>query len=406
LLNSYDEIDYKVLNTLGAEVNYGGRVTDDKDRLCMEHVLRIFYCDGVFSDDDYKFSRSGIYFAPKFTNYDGYIEYVKSLPNYPDPEVYGFHENAAITKNQNATNNALAAIMLTQQNAGGADGEGGDAMINRLADAILVELPPIFDIEAAEAQYPVSYEQSMNTVLTQELTRFNGLTKDIRQSLVDLKRAVKGEVLLSADLEAALLSLTDGAVPALWLKKSYPSLKPLGGYVKDLLERLAWFRTWVAEGLPSVMWISRFHFSQGFLTGAKQNYARKHRIAIDLLDYDFEVVEDEAHATSHPPDDGIYVTGPYLEGAKWNATSWHLDESDPKVLYAKAPMVWFRPCKVEEFKQHKTYSCPLYKTSARRGVLMTTGHSTNFVLKMRLPTVADESHWILRGVAMLCGLDD
>jgi len=50
--------------------------------------------------------------------------------------------------------------------------------------------------------------------------------------------------LLSADLEAALNSLKDGMVPGMWLKKSYPSLKTLGGYVNDLLERLAWFKQW------------------------------------------------------------------------------------------------------------------------------------------------------------------
>lgn len=74
----------------------------------------------------------------------------------------------------------------------------------------------------------------MNTVLTQELSRFNNLTKVIKNSLNDLKKAIKGEVLLSADLEAALNSLKDGAVPDMWIAKSYPSLKRLGGYVADL----------------------------------------------------------------------------------------------------------------------------------------------------------------------------
>lgn len=60
-----------------------------------------------------------------------------------------------------------------------------------------------------------------------------------------MKKAIKGEVLLSAELEAALNSLKDGAVPDMWIAKSYPSLKKLGGYMSDLLERLAWFTEWV-----------------------------------------------------------------------------------------------------------------------------------------------------------------
>jgi dynein heavy chain len=31
LLDDYEEIPYKVLTFLGADINYGGRVTDDKD---------------------------------------------------------------------------------------------------------------------------------------------------------------------------------------------------------------------------------------------------------------------------------------------------------------------------------------------------------------------------------------
>lgn len=75
--------------------------------------------------------------------------------------------------------------------------------------------------------------------------------------------------MLSAELEAALASLKNGSTPQMWLKKSYPSLKALGGYTADLLERLAWFKQWVAEGLPGAMWISRFFFTFGFLTGTK-----------------------------------------------------------------------------------------------------------------------------------------
>jgi dynein heavy chain len=78
----------------------------------------------------------------------------------------------------------------------------------------------------------------MNTVLTQELDRFNGLIKVIVVSLGNLKKAIKGEVLLSEELEAALTSLQLGQTPAMWLAVSFPSLKSLGGYMKDLIGRL------------------------------------------------------------------------------------------------------------------------------------------------------------------------
>ena len=85
-------------------------------------------------DDEYKFSPSGNYYAPKFGNYNSYIEYAKSLPPFPQPEVFGLHENAAITKNLNETSDVLAAIMTTQQQASGGDENDEDAKFNALAD--------------------------------------------------------------------------------------------------------------------------------------------------------------------------------------------------------------------------------------------------------------------------------
>lgn len=51
-------------------------------------------------------------------------------------------------------------------------------------------------------------------------------------------------------------------VPELWLKRSFPSLKPLGSYIKEVIERCEFFRSWLEEGAPTVYWLSGFFFTQ------------------------------------------------------------------------------------------------------------------------------------------------
>ncbi|KAI9354083.1 dynein heavy chain and region D6 of dynein motor-domain-containing protein [Zopfochytrium polystomum] len=409
-LNEYDEVPWKALIYLAGECNYGGRVTDDRDRRTLMSLLSIFYIPDILSDT-YRLSSSGLYFAPPKGSYDSYLLYIKSLPMTAHPEVFGMHENADIAKDLNETNQLIASVVLTQArvSSSGAGGKSADEMTREIAQGILGTLPEDFDLAFVQKQFPVLYEESMNTVLYQECVRFNRLLKIVRESLQNVIKALKGLVVMSKELEELVSSLTLNRIPDMWAGKSYPSLKPLGAYVSDFVARLRFLQAWIDKtSAPAVFWISGFFFTQSFLTGTLQNYARKYSLPIDLLAMRFTVMDEDDYP--EPPTDGVYIRGMFLEGCRWDKSTRQLGESHLKQLTDLMPVVLVTPVLQDDpgylKDKEECYDCPVYKTSARRGTLSTTGHSTNYVMSLQLPTGKPAKHWVNRGVAIVLQLSD
>ena len=76
----------------------------------------------------------------------------------------------------------FSSVLLTEGRGGGGGGSSDDAMAD-IASDILGKLPKDFNIEKAGQKFPVTYNESMNTVLVQEMERFNRLLVIIRSSL-------------------------------------------------------------------------------------------------------------------------------------------------------------------------------------------------------------------------------
>jgi len=167
----------------------------------------------------------------------------------------------------------MMEVALTLQGSSSSGDAGGgkslDDIIQESAMDILTRMPKEFDLEAASKKHPLKYEDSMNTVLQQELLRYNRLISVIRGSLVNVGKAIRGEVPLSVELEQVYTSVYNNIVPGVWAKRAYPSLKPLASWVLDCLERLKFMQKWIDENAPPNFWISGFFFTQSFLTGAK-----------------------------------------------------------------------------------------------------------------------------------------
>lgn len=119
-------------------------------------------------------------------------------------------------------------------------------------------------------------------------------------------------------------------MPNNWAKAGYPSLKPLASWFLDFIARMAFMRLWLLEGIPKSFWISGMFFPQGFMTGCLQTHARLYKIAIDRLNFSFQVMQEETlEEVEEVPEDGVYVHGFYMDGARYNRDDQVIDDQLP-----------------------------------------------------------------------------
>ena len=402
-LDMFEEIPFKVIHFLIYDINYGGRVTDNIDRRTSKIILDDFITPSILQDD-YSFSKSGKYKSIPAEKKDNYLEYIKSLDLVPQPEIFGFHDNANITFATEESDSLFSIIASILPRSSGGSGKTKDEIVAETAKDIESRCPDVINIDSLMKQYPTTYEESMNTVLVQEAIRYNKLLNMMKQSLKDIQKALRGEMVMTKQLETMGNSLFDNLVPSNWESVAYPSLKPLAAWVDDLIARMKFINDWIRDGTPKVYWISGFFFPQAFLTGTLQNFARKHVKPIDTITFGFKVLSQKASEITTAPEDGCYIEGLFLEGCRWDYEKQSLADSKPKELFVEMPAIWLLPEESRTEPDTGVYKCPVYKILTRRGTLSTTGHSTNFVMFIELPSDEPQQKWIKAGVALFCAL--
>ena len=153
-----------MLNTLGAEINYGGRVTDDKDVRLIKSILQRFVCSDSLNDG-FGLSDSGLYKIIPEGSKEDYVAYISSLPLNPHPEAFGLHENAEIITNQNETRVILESVLSIPPRTSGGGGKTREQVIGEIALGIQGKVPAQFELDEVATKYPTDYNESLNTML-------------------------------------------------------------------------------------------------------------------------------------------------------------------------------------------------------------------------------------------------
>lgn len=404
LVEKYDYIPYESLLYLTGQCNYGGRVTNDFDRLILMALLEKVYSDDIMYSH-FRFCGLDSYKVPKCPcSVAEFSSIVDTYPTEDSPELFGLHSNASILYSKEQAEYLVSLLVKIEAKSSSSTVNEKQELI-KISTEILSSISTEFNLNDIKERYPLDYEQSLNTFLRQEVEKYYNLLAVVKQSLAKLKKALEGQIVMTLELESLIESMLNNTVPSLWQKVSYISCKKLMAWVEDLKKRLGFFDNWIKSGNPAVFWFSGFFFPQSFLTSLLQNFARKHKVPIDSLKFDIEISEKTDNKNS---ESGCFINGLYIEGAAWDKNQAVITEPEEKILSAIMPNIWLKPVqkslKFDESK--KRFECPVYRIPSRAGTLSTTGQSTNYVMTIPIPSLIDSNHWVLRGVALLTQSND
>ena len=393
ILTEDDVLHWEALRFVVGEINYGGKVTDEWDRRLLNSLLaQYFNTEAIEKENIFE----GSYTIPLPAQWGEFKTAVKALPESGDIEILGLHTSSQVSLQISESQKLLGSILKMQPKMMVSQGNP-DLLVEETAKQLLEHFPkPISKSEISAVLQPRLKNgviDPMVNFLNHEITRFNKLLATCLKSLQELGKALKGQVLMSEDLEGVYSALLNNTTPKTWLKVSYPSLKSLPVWIDDLSARVNFIRNWL-KSPPPTYWISAFFFPQGFLTAVLQTYSRKYLTPIDKLSFTFDFFSDaEAEAT-----EGVYIHGLWMEGCRWDFKEMELAEATE--IYHRAPIIHFLPMEKNK-RSVEDYVMPLYKNTERNGVLTTTGSSSNFIVAIDTPTSLKPVHWVLRSAAYI-----
>ncbi|KAM9308794.1 LOW QUALITY PROTEIN: dynein axonemal heavy chain 11 [Gastrophryne carolinensis] len=390
-LEANTKVPWEDLRYLFGEIMYGGHITDDWDRRLCKTYLEEFMNEAML---DGELSLAPGFKAPPNLDYTGYQDYIDGMLPAENPVLYGLHTNAEIEFLTVTSNNLFKTILELQPKdyvIGKGAGSTVEEKVKNVLDVILEKLPEEYNLQ--EIMQKTTERSPYILVCFQECERMNILMNEMRRSLKELDLGLKGELTISSDMEALQTALYYDSVPDSWTKLAYPSTFGLGHWISDILLRCRELDMWTQDlVLPSVVWLSGFFNPQSFLTAIMQSMARKNEWPLDKMCLTIDVTKKLKDDFGHPPREGAYIHGLFMEGARWDIQAGVISEARLKELTPAMPVIYVRAIPLDKQELKNTYDCPVYKTKLR---------GPTYVWTFNLKTKEKPAKWTLAGVALL-----
>ena len=458
------DIPWSTLRYLIGEAMYGGRVSDFYDRRILVTYLNEYFGDFLFdrdrpfafytckhelseerddtgdknkdtslsvrdaspAEDDVNYQ--SLFGLPRQTSYEALIDAISRIPVVQTPKVLGLHMNADVAHCTRAAKlmweNLVALqpqITSPQAPRNANDGDDGvhdnltenkakrpEHVLDSIAVDILSVLPQKEDRNFDARKLRKKWANAITPIriaLLQELEKHNKLTSVMKQTLLNLRKALNGEIAMSSVLDDVAVSLNSGFVPSSWKKEAPETGKNITSWIQWYRKRVSQFSDWVAQhdgNLPPCVWLSGLQSPETFIAALVQTSCRKKGWPLDVAHVKTQLTRvKDARSITEPPENGCFVSGLYLEGARWDFESHALANQKNNELVEELPVMHIIPVEKNESAKAGELRVPVYITQARRNAM-----GKGLVFEASLQSDVHESHWVLQGVCMTLNLDD
>jgi dynein heavy chain len=413
-LDANPVVPWQDLRYIFGEIMYGGHITDAWDRRTCNTYLQVYQREELFS---------GLELAPGFKSpspnemgYNDYIKYAESMPA-ESPLLFGLHPNAEIGYLTNSSEKLFFELLAMSGGADGGIGEDSAKIVRDVMTNIMSRLPDEFQMVSLSLKAKPLLEGPDGpyiVVALQECARMNTLLSEIRTSISDLDKGLKGQLNMSQAMEdlasAFLINQWPGRnllSKCMWEKLAWPSQKNLTSQFADMLMRVEQLVKWTENfETPKSIWLPGLFNPSSYLTAAQQVTARKTGLALDKMTIETHVTNmwDPTEVKEYA-EDGCYIHGLFLEGARWGEEGT-LADSKLKDLLPRMPVIHVKSVPIQPeweaspvgYLRHdpEVYECPVYLTRMR---------GPTYVTLATLPSGGKNEKWTLLGSALIMQSD-
>jgi len=401
-LEANEETPWQVVRYIVGEIMYGGHITDPWDRRVTNTYLEVLQMPDL-TDEKAKFELAPGLKPLLEGEYSTFKQYIEDASPPESPILFGMHPNAEISLLISLCENLFFTI-LTVSGGGGSGGGNKEDKVKEVLQEIVAGLREEFNM--VEIKLRVKEKGAPYVVfLLQELERMNLILSTMMTQLTELELGLSGALNISDAMDALINALYINQVPPAWLKicgqigpTGTYNRKNLSSWWADLQLRWKQLEDWSApskpiEVCPPSVWIPGTFNPMGYVTACMQVTSRLKNFSLDSMRVQMDVTSfADSSAIESQPEEGTYVHGLFMEGARWDMEENCIAESRPKELYPTMPVIHIIAVTVDEVKTEGFYTCPIFTTTIR---------GPTFVFAGPLRTTCNPHKWILAGVALV-----